>query len=127
MLEFFFYLIFSVVIFLNQDTWLVQFSILIFANAFSCIVKLVGSFTLLKAEAPDPKTFEVSVWSYNCYFYSRMAGLMVNVLGFIAQAIISALAINNPTYYDEPRYGVCAFCYKLDSCHTSYSQYITSL
>jgi hypothetical protein len=82
--EFVFYLIFSLVIFLNQDTWLVQFSIMIFANALSCIVKLGGSFALLMAEAPDPKTFEVSVCSYNCYFFSRMACLTINIMGFIA-------------------------------------------
>jgi len=126
-IEFFFYLIFSVVIFLNQDTWLVQFSIMIFANALSCIVKLIGSFALLRAEVPDPKTFEFPVWSYNCYFYSRMAGLTINIMGFIAQAVISALAINNTNYYNEPRYGLCAFCYKLDACQTSYREFIIGL
>jgi hypothetical protein len=56
-----------------------------------------------------------------------MVGLMVNIMGFIAQAVISALVINNQAYYDEPRYGVCAFCYKLDECRTSYKNYIASL
>ena len=118
------YVVLFVVAYFKQETWLAQISIMVFSNAFSCIVKLLGSLSLLKTVAPDPITFETSVWPYKCYFYTRTFGLMINVLSFIAQSIVSALAIHNPVFYDNPLYGVCSFCYKISECKTSYSAFI---
>ncbi len=82
---------------------------------------------MLTVGAPDPKTFETSVWPHRCYFLSRMFGLLLNLLAFLAQITVSSLAIYNPTYYDDPTYGVCSFCYKISECRTSHSAYIADL
>jgi len=105
----------------------VQIAILGFTNALSCIIKIIGSISLLKTEAPDPVTFETSVWPYKCYYYTRLFAVAVNVLAFIAQTIVSSLAINNPNFYNEPKYGVCTFCYQVSECRTSYTAYIQNM
>lgn len=79
---------------------------------------------MLKAEVPDSKTFETPVNSYQCYFYARMAGFTFNIMGFIAQAIISTLVINNASLYNNIQYGTCSFCYKIDECKADYKELI---
>jgi len=49
------------------------------------------------------------------------------MLGFLAQITISSLAINNSKYYNDPTYGVCTFCYRIDECRASHATYIKGL
>lgn len=114
--ELIFYITFCLVVFIKQETWLAQVSILVFANTFACVLKLSGSCMLLKAEVPDQKTFETPVNSFQCYFLARLAGFTFNVIGFIAQAVVSVVVINTETLYNNPQYGACSFCYKIDQC-----------
>lgn len=83
-IELILYVVFCIVAYFNQETWLVQVTILILVNAASCIFKLVGGLPMLTVGAPDPKTLETSVWPHRCYFLARLFGFLVNLLGFLA-------------------------------------------
>jgi hypothetical protein len=126
-IELILYIVFCIVAYFNQDTWLVQISLLVLVNVAADVFKLLGSLPMLTVGAPDPKTTETAVWPHRCYFLARMFGLLINLLGFLAQITVSSLAINNSNFYDDPTYGVCSFCYRISECRTSHATYIEGL
>ena len=126
-IELILYIVFCIVAYFNQDTWLIQITILILTNAGACVLKLLGSLPMLTVGSPDSKSSETTVWPHRCYFLMRMLGFLINVLGLLAQITVSSIVINKSTYYDDPTYGICTFCYKIEECRTSHIAYIQGL
>jgi len=54
MIELIIYIVFCIVAYFNQDTWLVQVSPLVLVNIAANIFKLLGGLPMLTVGAPNP-------------------------------------------------------------------------
>jgi len=91
--ELFVYGAYILVAYFGQETYILQISILIVINGFSCIVKLIGSLPMMTVGAPNPKTNKITIWPHRYYFLTRTFGLIINVIALSAQLGISSYAI----------------------------------
>lgn len=80
-------------------------------NIIATIAKLIGSITIFCAGIPIGNRGIISTWPYKCYAWVRVSALCIFIWGWIINLILSIYGITDSSYYDDPAWGFCTFCY----------------
>lgn len=120
-------IIYLILGFTLQDTYLAHTSILLVCNVIPSLAKLLACLPMLTVGDPNRKSKLISVWPFKLYFWTRVIALGLLLWIIIVNVSLSSYAIASSQLYNNFDYGLCSFCFVKTSCVKSYNLYIGSL
>lgn len=101
-----------------------QVTLVLAANTAATILKLLAAPTIFCAGIPWGHKGLITTFGIQIYGWVRAAALTVFVWGAVLNWILVTWVIAVPDYYNDPSWGLCSFCLRIDKCRSDYDSYL---